>query len=401
MNSPVENRFTQQHPELGRGPVQVTPNISPDYFELEREKIFKQSWLNVGCEMDIPNKGDYFVKDIQVLNASLIIVRGKDSVVRAFHNACTHRGNKVAESCGHTKGFACGFHGWTFDTKGELAYVPDEGQFFDLDKSKLGLKPVPCESWNGFIFIHPQEKPPQPLAEFLGGLGQQLQDYPFQKLTRVGKFRAEVKVNWKVIIDAFQESYHAGFVHKYSAGNAIATGSDPFCHMTSFRLYEQGHRSGSCPLNPDHELTRSEQLATRIRASIWAQETSESHPIPPGANPENHPLWMFDINVVFPNFFIDVANGWFFTYNFWPVAVDKTLYEISYYMDPPNNAGEKISVEHSKISLRDLLREDLNTVETTQAALMSGALETILLSDQELLCRHQYKVVDQLVTNQN
>ncbi|PWG73991.1 (2Fe-2S)-binding protein, partial [Enterococcus hirae] len=83
-------------------------------------------WLNVGRIEDIPDPGDYRVVDLDILQASLILVRGQDGVVRGFHNACTHRGNKVAEGSGNTKGFACGFHGWTFNTEGDLAFVPDE-----------------------------------------------------------------------------------------------------------------------------------------------------------------------------------------------------------------------------------------------------------------------------------
>jgi len=109
------------------------------------------------------------------------------------------------------------------------------------------------------------------------------------------------------------------------------------------------------------------------------------------------PNWLFDINVCFPNFFVDVSSSWFFTYHFWPVAVDRTAWEYNFYMLPPKNAGERISREFSKLYLRDLLREDLSTVESTQAGLNSGTIEHIILSDQEVAVRHQYKVVDDMV----
>ncbi|WP_448509542.1 RHO alpha subunit C-terminal catalytic domain-containing protein, partial [Immundisolibacter sp.] len=83
---------------------------------------------------------------------------------------------------------------------------------------------------------------------------------------------------------------------------------------------------------------------------------------------------------------------------FWPVAVDRTQWEYNFYMLPPKNAGERISREYSKLYLRDLLREDLSTVETTQAGLASGAIEHMILSDQEVAVRHQYKVVDDMVS---
>src|SRR5690348_5260708 len=130
-----ETTWTAQYPELGTGPVPVEPCISPDYFELERERVFRRAWLNVCREEEIPNPGDFLVKDIAVVNASILLVRGKDGLIRAFHNVCRHRGNKLAwagdrqgSSC---KAFQCRFHGWTYQLDGRLASVPDENKFFD------------------------------------------------------------------------------------------------------------------------------------------------------------------------------------------------------------------------------------------------------------------------------
>src|SRR3990170_1308099 len=85
-----------QIPDMGDAPLPVEPYISPEFFEREREKIFKRAWLEVAREEDIPNSGDYLVQNIDVLKASVIVVRGQDHKIRAFHNICTHRGNKIA-----------------------------------------------------------------------------------------------------------------------------------------------------------------------------------------------------------------------------------------------------------------------------------------------------------------
>jgi hypothetical protein len=77
--------------------------------------------------------------------------------------------------------------------------------------------------------------------------------------------------------------------------------------------------------------------------------------------------------------------------------VDKTLWQWRFYMFPPKNPAEAISHEYAKASLRDLLREDLSTLESTQQGLMSGVFKEVQLSDQEVAVRHQYKVVDDLV----
>ncbi|NNL86476.1 MAG: Rieske 2Fe-2S domain-containing protein, partial [Myxococcales bacterium] len=91
----ADKRWTKKYPHVGTGPVSTEPCISPEFFELERERVFKRCWLNVGRVGDIPNPGDYFVQDVAVCNTSIVVVRGRDGEVRAFHNVCSHRGNKV------------------------------------------------------------------------------------------------------------------------------------------------------------------------------------------------------------------------------------------------------------------------------------------------------------------
>src|SRR5713226_8348093 len=109
-------RWAPEYPELGAGPVPIEPCISPAYFARERERLFRRVWLNVGREEEIPQAGDYFVRDIAVENTSILVVRGKDGGIRAFHNMCSHRGNKVVwDTRGSCQALSCKFHGWTYN----------------------------------------------------------------------------------------------------------------------------------------------------------------------------------------------------------------------------------------------------------------------------------------------
>src|SRR5881409_767832 len=86
-------RWASEYPELGFDPLPVEPLISPRYYELEKERIFRRVWLNVGTiAADCPNPGDYFVKEIEVCDASVLVMHGKDGQIRAFYNVCSHRG---------------------------------------------------------------------------------------------------------------------------------------------------------------------------------------------------------------------------------------------------------------------------------------------------------------------
>jgi phenylpropionate dioxygenase-like ring-hydroxylating dioxygenase large terminal subunit len=120
-----ERKWHDLYPDLGTGPVPIEPYISRAYFEREKALIFRKVWLNVGRVEQIPKPGDYLVKELAVCNTSVLIVRGKDGVVRAFHNMCTHRGNKLApEASGNCAGlFTCKFHGWAFGLDGSLRHT--------------------------------------------------------------------------------------------------------------------------------------------------------------------------------------------------------------------------------------------------------------------------------------
>ncbi|NIP93961.1 MAG: Rieske 2Fe-2S domain-containing protein, partial [Akkermansiaceae bacterium] len=141
-SAPVTGRdkWTGRYPHLGTGPLAADVFTSPEQFELERERIFKKVWLNVGRVEQIPNAGDFFVKDIEICQTSILVVRGADGQVRAFHNMCSHRGNKVCwDKAGNKPNFTCKFHGWVYGHEGDLKYVPDEEHFFDFKRDDHGM----------------------------------------------------------------------------------------------------------------------------------------------------------------------------------------------------------------------------------------------------------------------
>src|SRR2546423_8002598 len=91
---PPEGSWTE-HYGLGTGPVSYEDSISPEHYELERKAIFERTWLNVGRVEQIPRKGSYFTRELSAARTSVIVVRDGDGEIRAFHNMCRHRGNKL------------------------------------------------------------------------------------------------------------------------------------------------------------------------------------------------------------------------------------------------------------------------------------------------------------------
>ena len=141
-DKPQVGSWTAQYPELGTGPISYEDSISPQFYELEREAIFRRTWLNIGRVEQVPKKGSYFTRELAVCDTSIVVVRGSDDTIRAFHNVCRHRGNKLVwtdypdeEVSGTCRQFQCKYHGWRYALDGELTFVQQEQEFFDLDKS--------------------------------------------------------------------------------------------------------------------------------------------------------------------------------------------------------------------------------------------------------------------------
>ena len=384
------------YPELGTGPIPIEPCVSPAYFAQEREKIFKRFWLNVGRLEQIPQPGNYFVKDLPVCQTSVLVVRGLDGRVRAFHNMCSHRGNKLVwDRGGRCQALTCKFHGWSYGLDGGLRFVPDEDNFFGLEKTQLGLSPIASESWEGFVFVNLSPQPPESLSQQLGELGAGLTGYPFDKLSTCFAWTTEIKANWKVIKDAFHEAYHVPFIHRRSLPDSFTSRDNPYAHAFAFQLYERNHRM-SVFGNPEHKPSAVELLAHRFGSSIVNRDWDMDR-LPPGVNPTRSRFWAFDANMLFPNFDVFVFDGTYLTHQFWPLAADRTLWEVRTYFPQADNAAQRFSQEYSKVLLRDALLEDASTLEATQSMLASGAKTHFVLQDQELLVRHAHTVIEEIV----
>lgn len=390
--------FTTRYPELGTGPLDVRPLIDPELFELERERIFGQAWLYVARAEELAEPGDYKLRRLDVANTSVIIVRDKNGKVHAFHNICTHRGNKLipdqgAQSVGHTAThtLTCRFHAWTFNTDGTLRGVARQESFADLDKSCLGLKRIHCAEWQGFIFINLAETPRQSLVEYLGDVADHYAGYPYHEATLRFRYSTVLNCNWKVSLYAFSEGYHVPTIHQ-GTFPSLAT-----LEHTEFRCFGPHSTSGLyVPPVPGLEPTPvTANLGGRLRISDRHRPHLEL--LPDNINPAGRQDFQFEFSVFFPNSVIHLCagNGYpgmaFFHHQFWPIAVDKTLWEGTNYFRPPETVSERIAIAHTNALHRNAWLEDTSTMEQTYQALSSGVLDEMVLMDEELMIRNTHK----------
>jgi phenylpropionate dioxygenase-like ring-hydroxylating dioxygenase large terminal subunit len=409
---PQEGSWTEHYPELSTEPAEYTDSISPEWYELERDAIFRRTWLNVGRLEQLPKVGSYFTKEIDSVGSSIIVVRAGKDDVRAYYNICRHRGNKLvwnddpgAETQGFCRQFQCKYHGWRFNLEGELTFVQQESEFFDLDKKDYGLAPVQADVWEGFIFVNFDPSNTTSLRDYMGGIGKGLEGYPFHELTQVHKYRAEIGSNWKLFIDAFTEFYHAPVLH---VNQAVADES----HKLGGYGYEALHYELDGPhgvvsswggMSPPKDLNMVKPIEQKLRSGLfgpWDAPDLGMKELPPGLNPARHEKWGLDSFLFFPNFMILVwKTNWVLTYHYWPTSYNTHIFEGACYFAPPKNARERVAQELAVCTFKEYALQDGNTLEATQTMLESNTpVKRFPLCDQEIMIRHLHHQVERFVT---
>ena len=374
-------------PDLGNDPLPVSPYLCQDFFEGEREHIFGELWLNVARGCEIPAPGDFIVRPVEIRNASVIVVRGQDGVIRAFHNACSHRSAKVEwRTCGNTRRFSCPYHAWSYDTQGKLRGVPDEENFPGLDKANNALTPIACDTWNDLIFINFDQTPKQSLREYLGTLTEYADDYPMSDFDAwIGVDVGIVNCNWKIFLDAFQEVYHLNALHRQTLGDTFKWRENPDGEPAYFKTFGP-HRTISLGYNADHcngpMGTLAQRFAADITSTAGAAISKARHSLDnrrTGLNPGGMANWAIDVTTLFPNVVWLMGSDSSIFHRVWPIDKNHTRYEnVSFYRKPKTASG-RFAREVSFGLFRDTIVEDILNTEFNQQALLSGTKKTFHL----------------------
>ena len=193
----------------------------PDIFQLEMDRIFSRAWLFIGHESMAPNPGDFYCTD--VAQQPVVMVRHTDGQVYVIYNRCGHRGTRVVnQESGNVKRFSCMYHGWTYETDGELAGVPlredEDEDGFDFTDPRFSMVQVPrVESYEGFVFVSLSQDGPG-LLTYMGptkkGIDEIIARAPDGEVEMVaGCHRYEYNGNWKHQLDNLTDVYHAPASH--------------------------------------------------------------------------------------------------------------------------------------------------------------------------------------------
>jgi Rieske 2Fe-2S family protein len=184
----------------------------PYMFKADVEEIFEKEWLFVGMTSEVPNAGDYFT--VEIAKNPVLIVRGKDGAINAFHNSCRHRGSRICTAHrGKVANLVCPYHQWTYDTTGNLLFAGTE-MGADFDTKQHGLKKTHCKTAGGFIFVClGKEEPQGDFNEFLETLEEYMEPYDVENTKLAVESNMYEKANWKLVIENNRECYHCNGSH--------------------------------------------------------------------------------------------------------------------------------------------------------------------------------------------
>ena len=184
----------------------------PDAWARERQSVFAGAWLFLGHEAEAPEPGDWITADIA--GWKLVLVRGKDGALRAFHNVCRHRAGPLVEGeRGSCEGeLVCRYHGWRYTLDGRLRSAVGFGPADGFDPRDFGLYPVRTELWRGLVFACVGE-PDQPLADLVAPLERLLDGRGLRFAAPALRRAHALACDWKTYAENYLEGYHIGSVH--------------------------------------------------------------------------------------------------------------------------------------------------------------------------------------------
>jgi phenylpropionate dioxygenase-like ring-hydroxylating dioxygenase large terminal subunit len=319
----------------------------PEFFRLEAQSLWPRTW-QVACRLEeIPEPGDYV--EYSILDQSVIVVRGDDQLVRAFQNACRHRGVRLVEGPGSsTSGFTCPFHGWCYGVDGANTFVSRRSTFSEhnLDPDQIGLQPVQCETWGGCAWINLDDSAP-PLRDCIEPFATYMDAWKLDTMQAEWWYSFRLPVNWKLAEEAFMEQYHVLETHpqlripgRYPPKGKpfdpkafvdselhylrmMSEGMAGMVHATDVKIAE-GMQDVELPEDPVQARAEWER---QLNDAVVAWHREHGHDIPDLNEIEARGMTE-PIVYCFPHFFVLPMYSSASAYRFRPIGPEETLMDI-------------------------------------------------------------------------
>jgi phenylpropionate dioxygenase-like ring-hydroxylating dioxygenase large terminal subunit len=383
--------------------------FDPDFFQLEVDQLWSRVW-QMACRIEeIPNAHDFV--EYEILDQSIIVLRTDDidgqANVRAFQNACRHRGVRVVQGRGTcANGFVCPFHGWCYGVDGANTFVPRAKTFSDhnLDPDDINLVPVRCEVWGGCVWINLSDDAP-PLRQCIEPVASMLDAWKVESLRTEWWYAARLPVNWKLAQEAFVEQYHVVETHpqlaipsRYAPPKSddprayvdadldylrvMSDGMAGMVHASDLRIAE-GLRDIELPADLDAAKTA---WNTTLNDAVVQWHRAAGHDMPDLNQLETRGL-NEPMGYVFPHYFVLPMYSSASSYRFRPLGPEETLMEIWSLTRYPDDCERPRPTppepwEHDDPRWPPIPTQDFSNLPRQQRGLHSLGFEYMRLSEQ-------------------
>ena len=331
----VIDRLRDSDLNLARG-LPASIYTSPDFFKLEKERLFPESWVGIGFESDVPEVGD--AVPMEVGGLPLVLCRDNNSQIQVLHNVCRHRATMVLESpASGLKNFKCPYHGWVYDLDGSLLATP----FWDgtasakrcpVEPESASLVPVRSAVWNHIVFVNLSGNAPS-LDSYLAEMEEELGHFDLESMEVIHSESWVFNANWKLVMENW-EVYHHVWVHQgvfdlMSDEVDLETGvpcTDMIARNNSLMLRPNGLRKESARPNP-----------VDLPLMPWKPDIPRT------------PKLSSIANAILPNVTASMGRVEFAPAVYIPIAPDKTLAKMAWFIPPGIQNDEKLKPEVDKI----------------------------------------------------
>lgn len=346
----------------------VSAYWQPEHLAAEMRILFRKHPILMGLSCDWPKPGDWRTDDLA--GVPILIVRGRDGVLRAFLNVCRHRGAKVAVGNGHGGVFSCPYHAWTYGFDGRLRGIPDERSFEGVRAERPGLTALPLAERHGLVWVLPTPADDGAteldIDRWLGGLGGELASYHAGDYHLYDKRLTHETMNWKLLVDTFHESYHVGFLHKDSLTSIL------LANVSDFEAFGDNHRL----VFPRRKIDRLRNMPESEWDLMWNSAT---------------------VYCLFPNTLFVAQGDHLEVHRVFPSEErpDRAVMETSFYIPKPIADAEE--ERHWKANLDLLMNvvlgEDFPAGRTMQIGFASGAQTHTVLGRNEPAMIHYHQAL--------
>jgi carnitine monooxygenase subunit len=337
----------------------------PEFFELEKKHIFRTSWQLVCHVSDVPEPGDYHCLDL--LGESVVVVRGVDRKLRAFHNVCRHRASRLVDGPkGHCVGgrITCPYHAWSYSFDGRLVGVPHKDTFRNFDTSRHGLIQLEQEVFMGFIFVRFEPGLPS-VREMAAPYIDELAVYRMEELVPQGRVTLRPRyVNWKNVADNYSDGMHIVVAHP---------------GLT--RLFGNGYG-----IEAKEWIDKMWGQLRDVPSKNWSERLYQKL-LPPVAMlpPERQRLWTYF--KLWPNVAFDIYPDQIDFMQFLPVSPTETMIREIAYVHPDSRREMRATRYLNWRINRKVNIEDKTLIQRVQTGMGSSSYTVGPLSETEVCLR--------------